>query len=109
MNIGIGRGMIALFIHKENRVEDLHGYVCVHRGGDFGDASQIAINEFAQTYVIFHRAASAATANIKFEVWDTEGVLHVDQHEPGSGRIIGSRLKSVLNRPVTRLFRALLI
>src|SRR6266498_1046207 len=109
MNVSIGRGMIAILIHKENRMEDLHGFMRVHREGNLGDAAQIAIYEFAETSVVFHRAASAATTDVKLKIGDAEGILHIDQHQPGFSRINGSRLKSILIRPVPCSFGALLI
>ena len=70
---------------------------------------QIAIDEFTQADVIVHGAASAAPADIEFKVGDAEGVLHVDQHQPGFGRISRGRLKRMLTRPVPRLTGALLV
>ena len=64
MDIGVGRGMISILIHKENGVEDLHGQMGVHRGSDVRDVPQIAINEFTQTDIVFHCATSAAPADI---------------------------------------------
>ena len=37
MNIGVGCGVVAILIHKEDGVEDLHGLVRIHGGGDVGD------------------------------------------------------------------------
>src|SRR6266540_2682760 len=99
MNVSIGRGMIAILIHKENRMEDLHGFMRVHREGNLGDAAQIAIYEFAETSVVFHRAASAATTDVKLKIGDAEGILHIDQHQPGFSRINGSGLRPILIPP----------
>ncbi len=83
MNIGIRGGMITVFIDKEDRVKNLHGLVRIHGGGDVGDVSKITIDELAESFVIFDCAASAAAADVEFKVWDAEGVLHIDQHQPG--------------------------
>ncbi len=101
--------MIAVLVHKENGVEDLHGQVRIHRGGDVGDLSQVAIDKLTQADIILHGATSAAPAHIQLKVGDAERVLHVDQHQPGFGRIRGGRLQRVLACPVPRLAGALLV
>ena len=48
---------------------------------------QVAIDEFAQARVVVHGAASTAAADVELEFGDAEGVLHVDQHQPGFGLV----------------------
>ncbi len=98
--------MISIFIHKEDGMEDLHGHVRVHGGGDLRDIPQIAINEFTQTNIVFHCAASTSPTDVEFKLGDAEGVLHIDQHQPGFGRISGSRLQLVKSAPSPALVLA---
>src|SRR6185503_18944450 len=98
--------MIPVSIHEEDGMEDLHGHVCVHGGSDVRNARKIAIDKFTQAGIIFHCTPAAATAHIQFEIRDAEGVLHVDQHQPGSS-LVGRRwLERVKTSPVPRLSSA---
>ncbi len=101
--------MIPVLIHKEDRMEHLHRHMRVHRGSDLCDGPQIAVDELTQPRVVFHRAAPAAPAHVQLKLGNTESVLHVDQHQPGFGRIGGGRLKSMLIRPVPCLTRTFLV
>ncbi len=109
MNIGIRRGVISIFIYKEDSMEDLHGHVCIHGGGDVCDVPQVAIDKLAKARVVFYCTTATAAANIEFKVRDAKGVLHVDEHQPGFGRISRGRLNCVLARPVSRFLRTFLI
>ena len=88
VDIGVGGGMIAVLIDEEGGVEDLQSAVGVHGGGDVRDGIQVAIDELTQAGVIFHRATSAAPTDKQFEAGEAEGVLHVDQHQPGAGLVL---------------------
>src|SRR6266496_3535825 len=103
MNVGVGSRMIPILIYKENCMEHLHGFVRIHSSSDLRDPSQVAIEEFAQTGVVFHGAASAATTDVEFKLRNTKCILHINQHQPDFGRISRSTLKVVLMRPFTRL------
>ncbi len=81
-------------------MENLHGLVRIHGGRDLGDNAQVSVDEFAQAAVIVHCTRSAAASHIQFKSRNAESVLHVHQHQPGFGLVSGSRLKSVLKRPV---------
>ena len=87
MNISVGSGMIAVFIDKEYCVKNLHGLMRIHGSGNVGNLRKITINELAESLVVFDCAASAAATDVEFKVWDAEGVLHVDQHQPGFGLV----------------------
>ena len=73
--------VLALCVHQEHRVEDLHGGVGIQRGGDVGDRPQVAVDELAQAAVVFHRAHPGAPADEQLEAGDAEGVLHVDSDQ----------------------------
>jgi len=96
-------------VYKKDGVKDLHGFVRIQGGSDVGDIAEVSINEFAQTRVIFHCAAPGAATDVEFKLGDAERVLHIDQHQPGFGRISGGRLKSILPGPVPCLLCALFI
>jgi hypothetical protein len=83
VDIGVRSGVIAILIHEEDCVEDLHRSVRIHGSGDLGDAAKVVVNEFAKAGVVFHGAASAATANEELKIWNAERVLHVDHQQPG--------------------------
>ena len=97
-----GLGVVAaLLAVLEPQPEDL--------GGGLGAAAEVAVDEFAQADVVVHGGAATGTCHVEFEFGDAEGVLHVDQHQPGGGLVGGGRLKSVLKRPVPRLFGTFLV
>ena len=50
--------MPAVFIDKKDRMENLHGLVCVHSGADFRDGCQIAIHKLTQAAIVIHGAGA---------------------------------------------------
>ena len=78
MDVCVWGGMISVCIHKEDGMEDLLRHVSVHGGDDVCEVTDVAIDEFTQTDVIVHGAASAAATDKEFKAWDREGVLRVD-------------------------------
>ena len=96
---GVGGRVLSFGVHQEGRVEDLHGQVGVHGGGDVGDAVQVVVDEAAQADVVLHRAAARPPGDEEFEVGQAEGVLHIDEHQGDAGRILRRWRDGVLLRP----------
>ena len=74
-----------------------------------GDIAEVAVDEFTQAHVVFDGTPSTATADVEFKIWQAEGVLYVDQHQPGGGLVRCGRLKGVLSRPIPRLSGAFFV
>ena len=49
--------MFTCIIHPKDGMEDLHGGMSVHRGSNFADVVQVAIDKFAQAHVILDRSS----------------------------------------------------
>lgn len=92
-------GVIACGIDPEDRVEDLHGAVGVHRGDDGGDLAQVAVDEFAEAVGVVDRALTVGAADVELEVGLAEGVLDVDREEGDAAIVVGGGLDVVLGGP----------
>ena len=55
--------MFASIIHPKDRMEDLHGGVGIHRGRNFADVVEIAIDKFAQAHIILDRPSARASTD----------------------------------------------
>src|SRR3972149_758018 len=74
--------------------------MCIQRGSDLCNLSEILIDEPAQAAVIIHRAGPAAAGDEEFKVRDAECVLNVHQQERDALSVGLDRLKPMSTHPV---------
>ena len=98
--------MLAVCVHQEHRVEDLHGGMGVEGGMDLGNRREVAVDEGAQAGVVFDRAAPRTTAHEQLEIRQAEGVLHVDGQQANPFLVGSRRRDAVFPGPGRRLPRA---
>ena len=55
--------MFACIIHPKDGMEDLHGGVSIHRGRNFADVVEIAIDKFAQAHIILDRPSTRSSTH----------------------------------------------
>ena len=63
VDICVGCGMLAVFVHEKDGMEDLLRHVCVHGGGDVCDVAEIVVNEFRQPNIVFDCAAAGTSGD----------------------------------------------
>src|SRR5215211_4128116 len=85
-------------------MEDLHRLVRVERQDDLRDRVEVSVDELADAPAVVDRAGHE-----ELEARYTERVLHVDEEQRDSPRVVSRRPKPVRPSPRGRVRRALLV
>jgi hypothetical protein len=96
-------GMPTLSIDEIDGMENLHRLVCIQGRDHPGDPVQVAIDKSAEPAVVVDRTGAGAPADIEFEIWNTKGVLGIDDEQADPDRVFGGRSDPMACGPGTGL------
>jgi hypothetical protein len=101
--------VFAGIVDQKNRVKNLGRLMGVHGRADFGNPSEIPIDELAKPAIVIHGSRSRSSTDVKFEIRDAEGVLYIDQEKGYAQKIFFRWPDFLLSGPDLGLYSAFLI